>query len=347
MNIFNLIPEHFIDENVYIHIDILQSCYDAIDEGVIDPSIVDIARNNSTSMIASYLDRSFYLLDKFYESFIVYLNNFILNYAKLAEKYKSTIIDMYSKISEPVVYNTYTYPKQRDKYPRPLNINAKWYQLVADAKLFDTDDTQEKQDVNLYFNVKVNNALQEFTQSYLGKKLNVNKLEQETKTYTNITLKGPQKTIGLTEANVSDIINNIVSNAKDTQKELKSVKAAYTKDYKTLQEVLGLTDNKKIPFGKALDMITKPQQYAFEKEELKRFSNINMEINRLLTGLVTVYSTVFSTKLTVMRERIDMDRVVLVALLQAAGSFAAINNKTATKQSQPLKRVEPIDKFML
>ena len=347
MNVFTLIPDSIIDENIYLYMDTLQSCYDAIDEGVIDPSIVDIARNNSTSMVLSYLDRSLYLLDKYYESFTAYLNNFILNYAKLAEKYKSVIIDMYSKINEPIIYNTYSYPKQKDKYPRNLNINTKWYQFMSDAKTFATDDETEKQEVDIYFNVKVDNALQEFTQSYLGKKLDVHKLEEETRSYTNTTLKGPTRTIGLTINNISDIINNIVENAKNTLKELKSVKAAYTKDHKTLQKFVTIHENKPIPFTKTLAMITKPQQYAFEKEELNRFSTINMEVNRLTTGFVTVYSTAFSTKLTIMKERIDIDRAILVSLLQTAGTLAAINNKIATKQSQPLKNVDEIDRFVL
>lgn len=347
MRLSKFIPEHLIDDSIYVPMDILESCYTAIDEGVIDPSIVDIARNNSDSMVISYLDRSLYLLEKYTESLNSYLNNFILNYAKLAEKYKSVIIQMYEKSNTPITYHTYQYPKQRDKFPRELNIKLDWYRLVSEARGYaDVDISQLSKDE--YLNVQVDKALQEFTQSYLGKKLNVKSLENETRKHTQDTLRGVSKTIGLTPKNINDIINNIVDDAKSAIKELKTTKAQYQKDYKSLQSVFDVRKpNKKISFTHAISMMKKPEMYAFEREELRRFSTVNLEINRMLTGLVTVYSTAFSTKLTIIKEKIDVDRELLVKLLEVAGTFAAINNKTATKQSQPLKKVEEIDKFRL
>ena len=291
MDVFKLIPNHLIDENIYLYMDMIQTCYDALDEGVTDPSVVDIARNNSTSMVLSYLDRSYYLLEKYYETLLSYLNNFTLNFSKLVEKYKVTIIDKYNTNNSPIVYNTYQYPKQRDKYPKILTINSKWYQLLSDAREFDTENNDSN-----YFNVKVNNTLQEFTQSYLGKKLKADSLEKETKEYTYETLRGVTKTIGLTPNNISDIINNIVDMSKEMQKELKSTKAAYTKDYKTLEKFLNVYPNEPKSLFNILSIMKRPEEHRLEIAEMQRFSTINMEINRLMTGFVTVYSTAFSER---------------------------------------------------
>lgn len=343
MYLSKFVPEYLIDDSVYVPMDILESCYVAIDEGVTDPSIVDIARNNSTSMVMNILDRSYYILEKYYQSFTNYLNNFILNYAKLAEKYRTVIIEMCARTTDTIIYNTYTYPKQKDKYPKPMNINSKLFQFIEEAQNPELIELKEDD----FLKVKVNNILQDFTQSYLGKKLKVEDLDNETRKHTNDTLRGVSKTIGVTSSNVGTIIDNIVENAKNTLKELKAVKAQYTKDYKMFQNVIEGHKTKRVPFITTLGIMTKPESHEFEINELRRFSNINLELNRLSVGFVTVYSSVYSTKLNIMKEHIDIDRELLVRLLQITGSFAAINNKTATKQSQPIKKVELIDKFRL
>ena len=347
MNVFEFIPEHLIDENIYVQMDMIQTCYDALDEGVVDQNLVTITRNNTLSLALSFLDTSYKKLCEIYDIFTSHLNNYILNYAKLAEKYKSLITDMYSKINEPITYNTFTYPKLKEQLPKPISNNANWYNFIREAQLFGTDDANEQKDVSVYFNVKVDNMLQEFTRDTLGQKLDTKKLTEETKTLINVKMKGPTKTIGITQRNVGSLIDGFTTTAKEVQKEIKATKTCFAKDYKTLQELLSLYQKKKVPVVTSISMIRDPEKYDFELQEMKRFSNINMEMSRLYTGLVSVYNVSYTKKYEVLRERVELDRVVLVALLQAAGSFAAINNKTATKQSQPLKRVEPIDKFML
>ena len=338
MNVYKFIPEQYIDESVYIHMDILQSCYDAMDEGVLGQDLAAITKNNTTSLALTYLNATYKRLCQMHDIFVSHLNNYILNYSKLAEKYKALIIDMYSKINEPIIYNTYTYPKINDKFPRPISGNSKWHTFVRESSLFSTDDKTERDEVSVYFNIKVDEMLQDYTKDVLGEKLNTNKLAEETKFLVNKRIKGIPKTIGITQRNVGDLLNNFSAAAKDVLKEIKTTKSGFSKDYKTLQELLGLYQNKKVPLIQSISMLREPEKYQLELQEMKRFSSVNMEMGRLYTGLVTVYNVAYITKYEALRERIELDRTVLVALLQAAGSFAAINNKTATKQSQPLKK---------
>lgn len=342
MYLSKYISETYLDEKAFRSLDILESCYDALHEGV---DVIDIARNNGTSMVISYLDTAQSNLLRMHELLNQYMNNFILNYAKLAEKYRDLILQMYSRITDPISYKTFTYPKLRNLYPSSINLRREWLSYVGDARLFGTESPEEQKDVKTYFNYKTDTYLIQFTQDFLGTKLSPDSLESSTKLVVSNKIKGPVKPVIITEKNIIPIIDEIVQSTKDMQKEMRTIKSAIVKDYKTLLTLVDQHDVRKVGASETLKMKINPEKYTLQTADLERFSDINLEINRMLIGFSTVYATAHSTKMKVYKERLDINRDAINRVLQAAGAFAAINNKTATKQSGPLKRTDEMDLF--
>lgn len=358
MSKIDFIPEYLIDDKVFKAMDILESCYAAIDEGINDRTLVDIARNNATSMILGTLDRSLVILNTAHDSLTAYINNYILNYAKLVEKYRSTIIQMYERITKPIIYRTFQYPFIKGYYPVAVNLDphkypnlmglpADWSNFITHAKDFASDNEYEREEVRVYFPIQVDKIIEEYSKDTIGDKVRPNNIEADTKLIVQSKLRGSPKTVALTQRNLNDIINSIIAESKEMLKDVKATKPAFTKDNKTLHTLIErYPNNGKVSIRQSIKMLKYPDEYQEERAELYRFSDINLELNRLFSGLVSMYTNTYATKMQVIRERIDTSREVLVGLLQAAGAFSAINNKTAARNSKPLKDDE-LAKFKL
>ena len=348
MKLYNYITEDAITDKVFEHLDIVESCYAAIDEGVNSSDILDIAVSNSTSMIISYLDACFKILDATYERLISYINNFILNYAKLVEKYKNVIIKMYSSnsITEEIIYKTYTYPNQRTPYPALVEIDSKWYTFVKESKDINIDSEEALSKSEL--KIKIDDMLKDYADQTLSfEKLHTDDIEKDVRKTVKETLRGSPRTILITEKNISNIIDNIVKDSKKMLEDVKKTKTLFQKDYKTLQKLFAPYPTQKINPVKFIHTIRHPDLHTMEIEDARRFSDINFEMNRFFMGIITMYKISYATKFDVIKEHIDSDREFIVVLLQTAGAFAAINNKKAASNSKPMKIVDKLDRFKL
>ena len=95
MDVFTLIPNDQLDVSMTNGLLLVETCNAALAEGVTDPSLVDISRKNAMSVIFQFLDQCYTILKKLAEQVLIILNNYILNSANLADKYRNIIKEKY------------------------------------------------------------------------------------------------------------------------------------------------------------------------------------------------------------------------------------------------------------
>ena len=88
----SVLSDSILTEDSYTKLDVIDRCYDAINEGVLDNFVVDVAASNTYSMMMEVLDNVKETLLKLVQNVLTFLNNYILNSALLADKYRDLII---------------------------------------------------------------------------------------------------------------------------------------------------------------------------------------------------------------------------------------------------------------
>lgn len=329
MDVFTLIPNDQLDVSMTNGLLLVETCNTALTEGVTDPSLVDISRKNTMSVIFQFLEQCYTLLKELVERVLIVLNNYILNSANLVDKYRSIIKEKYKSLPSPMLIHTYEFPHLYDtNYPNVIDqgrlhpkldallSNIKYNNLSAGEATYEVDD-----------------SLMDISSQIIGSSVDPSDIQGTTRTIVTQYISGQNRVMRITEKDLDKFINGIkeYNKARDS---IKKTQANVKKDYATLKKLYGKISQEQISTTGIQDMKA-PQTQRLEAQEYKRFNDINLEMSRLLSGIIMIYNTSYNTKLEILKKKIEYDRKVLTALMVNTGTFAAINTKNPTVNSKP------------
>lgn len=329
MDVFKLIPGDHIDVSMTDNLMLVETCSTAINEGVTDPSVVDISRKNTMSVIFRFLNQCYTFLKKLAEQVLIVLNNYIINSANLVDKYRSIIKEKYRSLDTPMLIRTYEFPHLYDaNYPNIIDqgkLRPKLDELLANIKENNLSSNEVKYEVD--------DAIMDISNQIIGSMVDPNDIKNTTRDIVTRYISGQNRVVRITEKDLDKFINEI-KDYKKMKEAIKKTRDNVNKDYSTLMKLYGKVDHEQVGSTNIQGMKT-PQIQQLQVEDYKRFNDINLEMSRLLSGIVTIYNTSYNTKLEILKKKIEYDRSVLTALMVNTGTFAAINTKNPTTNGKP------------
>ena len=329
MDVFKLIPSDHIDVSITNSLMLVETCSTAINEGVTDPSIVDISRKNTMSVIFRFLDQCYTFLKKLAEQVLIVLNNYIINSANLVDKYRSIIKEKYRSLDTPMLIHTYDFPHLYDaNYPNIIDqgkLHPKLDELLANIRENNLSGNEVKYEVC--------DAIMDISNQIIGSMVDPDDITNTTKDIVTRYISGQNRVVRITEKDLDKFINEI-KDYKKMKDVIQKTRNNVNKDYSTLMKLYGKVDHEQISFD-TIQSMKSPQIQQLQVEEYKRFNDINLEMSRLLSGIVMIYNTSYNTKLKILKKKIEYDRSVLTALMVNTGTFAAINTKNPTTNGKP------------
>lgn len=329
MDVFTLIPKDQLDVSMTNNLLVAETCTIAITEGVTDPSVVDISRKNTMSVLFSFLNQCYELLKTLAERVLIALNNYIMNSANLVDKYRNIIKEKYRSLDTPMLIHTYEFPHLYDNnYPIIIDqgkLHPKLDNLLAmirTDKLSDNEVTYE-----------VDDLIMEISNRIIGAIVDPNNIKESTIDIVTRHISGQNRVIRITEKDLDKFIDEI-KDYKKMKEVINKTRNNIKKDYNTLMKLYGKVDQEQIGSVNIQGLKT-PQIQLLQAEDYARFNDINLEMSRLLSGIITIYNTGYDTKLNILKKKIEYDRKILTALMVNTGTFAAINAKNPSVNSKP------------
>lgn len=323
--------DKFLDENSYPKMAVIDSCYQAINEDLGDQFVIDRACSYTYSMVMEVLERAKDMLIKLCQQVLSYLNNYILNTANLADKYRNLIIDRYGTLQRPIVYKTYTYPKLKDKtYPKPIGSSTELENQIREMqdaiidKNLSADQAEEL----------VDKLLTKFSRDVIGAPVSMYETRDTARKIVYEHLRGREKIKTLDKDDLDDFITEIKV-YKSVKDDIIRTRTETLKYYDTLKRVYTSVMENRLKDQPDLKFLKNPGTEEFKAAEYQRFANINLQMTRLFNGFITIYTEAYNAKLNVIKEKIDANRTVIVEIMTQTGVFAAINTKTPSRDRKP------------
>lgn len=318
---------------------VLTTCYKAIDEGVIDNAIDNLTSTYTQSLILDILDNIKENLLKLYQSVLSALNNYILNTASIADKYRNLIILRYEKMDGKIIFQTYEYDKL---YKLPTDVRS-IYNVEKDAQdivnmgLSDSYDSIEAEK-------RVDKYINDFSKSVIGTTVSLYNIKASTESSCKQMMRGREITRTLTSADLDKFIDEI-KKYKDLKNQVSTTKTQIVKYYNSLRGQF-LSTFKMVPSDKigVLKRAQDPTGAAVLDKQYQQYTEARIQLTRLFDGYINIYNAAFNTKLQLLHEKIMRNRNVIVEMMTTTSLFAALHTKQPKKNSAPYKNENMIIK---
>lgn len=327
----SLFDNEFLSESMYENLSVIESCYEALSEGVDDQRVITTATTYTYSVIVEFIDSVKTTLVKLCSMILSVLNDYMLNHARYIDKYREILKDRVSKLKEPFTYSYYEYPVPKD-YPYIISAsNNIEPDIVKLQEKIRTENLVGEQVSN-----SVDNVLRHFGSITLGEQIDPFDLKQSVTEIVTRKVRGDITVIMLTAKDIDNFIKNF-QQYKQHSDEIKRTRASIEKEYILLKK----TYEKAIKAPMEVRSITRmelamdPKLASFKIQEQNRFASIQMEMTRLFTGFIDIYHTAFNIKLKIIQERIDMNKSIIHELLMRTGLLAAVHTKNPDKNRKP------------
>lgn len=330
---YQYLEEAYLLPESYSKIDVINSCNQAIDEGVASDTIISMASSYTFNLVAEMLDNVKEALLAIYTKLLSYFNNYILNSVNLASKYRELIIDRYKTLKKTVVFKTYEYTKLYDKnYPNLKMDMTKLETRISEFQDSVISNNLGSDDVESW----VDKMLLEFGSSVLNISVDTYDLKSSVKSGTRQMIQGREVIKNLQPDDLSKFIDEICG-YKKLKDSITRTKKEILSEYERLRSVYTKTMKKKEAESVGIDSIRNPEFSRFKTADSMRFANINMGMTRIFNGFITIYSESFNTKLGCLQEKIDQNRDVIVRMMSETSIFAAVNPKNPARNRAPQK----------
>lgn len=330
---YQYLEEAYLLPESYSKIDVINSCNQAIDEGVASDTIISVASSYTFNLVAEMLDNVKEALLAIYTKLLSYFNNYILNSVNLASKYRELIIDRYKTLKKPVAFKTYEYTKLYDKnYPNLKMDMTKLETQISEFQDSVISNNLGSDDVESW----VDKMLLEFGSNVLDISVDTYDLKSSVKSRTRQMIQGREVIKNLQPDDLSKFIDEICG-YKKLKDSITRTKKEILSEYERLKSVYTKTMKKKEAESVGIDSIRNSEFSRFKTADSMRFANINMGMTRLFNGFITIYSESFNTKLACLQEKIDQNRDVIVRMMSETSIFAAANPKNPTRNRAPQK----------
>lgn len=338
MNILTqYVNQDSLTESSIYQLDVIETGYESINEDSANNDIVQMTLSYTRSFILEILDNTKDALLKLYQRVLSVLNNYILNTANLADKYRNLIKERYKKLSSPMVIKTYEWPNLRNNsYPAIIRSDNELH-----AELEEVSQKVMDQNVNSdVIDTIVEKKIISFSKVVIDGTVDSSNLKETTKSIVTDRVRGRPVSRVLKYDELDKFIDEI-KQYKVLKDDINRTKTAMLKDYEILKKSYMESINKKESQVVDVKALKNPGLEQFKSYEYQRFASINMHMNRLFNAYITIYNTAFDIKLNLLKEKIDSNRDILVDIMTRTSIIAAVNTKSPNKQRAPLK-VSPI-----
>lgn len=333
MSVINILDKRFLSEASYEKLDVIDSCYDAVDEGVNDLRVIDTANTYTYSLIIEILDNVKEQLLKLCEMVLSAVNKFILRSGKMLDKYRELLEDRVSKLKQPFVYKYFEYPESKD-YPKVLSTSSGIEKDIQDMQkaIVQYNWTSEK-----VYNA-VDLMLSDFAEKTIGEAIDLDAtgLRADVSNVVTNKIRGSEITKRLKHEDIDKFISEIrmyKPHVDDIKRTKKNILADYELLKKTYSRAIKTPEN--IRTLDRIQAIHDPDGYAFEMQERVRYSDINVQMMRLFNGFITIYDAAFNTKLKCLQERIDINMGIITELMTVTNLGPLLNTKDPTVAGKP------------
>ena len=328
-------PANYIFLREHADVDIetvkmLNTCHEflleAVDSAPDDTTryVVNMTSSTTYSAINTILNNIYTFLSKLYDTLLSEFNNFVLNNAKLVTKYREYIVYRFKKMKEPFIWKTYEYPFTKSKYPE-----------IVEAKSYDNELTVIRDNIisgeldPVTIAVRVDKLLVEFGSKTANIAVNPNNIKDSTRSEMKRVYKGKPITKVITVPDIDKCLDEITS-YREEQNRLRKIKRQLEAEYKELKyaHMKALKQDEK----EAVTMryLKDPKGELFRRMDTQKFATINMEMSRLLSGFITIYSEVYSSLMEIHRERIMDHRNMITALMEQTSILTTLNGKPSS-----------------
>lgn len=317
----------------YQNLMVLESCEDALNEGVFDERVISTVLSYTHSTTLEILENVKEALLNLCSMVLSALNNFIINHAKYADKYRATLKERIGKLDKPFIFEYYDYKFVKD-FPR----------LLKNGSEIETEirDLQDKIRTEAWTEDKVSTAvdrmLEWFGEQVIGEVPDVTALRSSVRRIVVRRIQGDPITKGIDERSIDQFIDQIKS-YKPQLDDIKKTKSSILADYNMLKKAYAkaIKAPDDVRNADKLKSAYDPDWYAFMTSERRRFQSISTEMSRLFNGFIEIYEAAFDTKLNILRERVDRNRAILVELMRRTSLIAQLNTKEVDKDRKPFK----------
>lgn len=332
VSIFDIMNDDYLSESSYEKMATLDTCYESLNEGITDRFVVNITSSYTHSIIFEVLDNVKETLIKLYQRVLSSLNNYILNSANLADKYRNLIIERYGKLQSPIMFQTYQYPKLKDKdYPSLVKSSTTLEREIEELQ----NEVIKRQLTPGQTGELVDKMLKSFSKSVLGESVDPYNIKDTATKIVESNVRGREVIRKLEKSELSVFIDEL-KQYKVMKDDINRTKTNMLKDYEMLKHVYTNSMKNKEAESKGLKDLKDPDVVALEAADYQRFANINLNMTRMFNGFITIYSTAFDTKLSILQDKINANRNIIVELMTQTGIFAALNTKNPSKTKKPM-----------
>lgn len=328
-------PSKYLSESTsnYEALSLIDSCYVAFNEGVTDNFIVNVAASNTRAVLNEYLEHVRETLLGLYEKVLGYLNNYITNHAKVAERYKELLIERFDQKNPQILLHTYQYSGLYDKnYPILVKSTG---ELTDNIRQMQNSFIEQENGV-AYANEAIDDMIVDFGKSVTGGIIDLDNIDDSVATIVRDNIRGREVVRRLMKQDISKFITEI-SNYKSMKDAINSTKKTMLEDYKVLKSLLTREMNRAESTVLGIEDIRRPDIAMLRNADYQRFASINVSLARMFNSFIRIYSKAFDTKLSVLNDKITENKDILTKLMVETGVFAAINPHNPVKYKRPQK----------
>jgi len=317
----------------YQKLDVLDSCYAALSEGVGDIEVIRTTSSYTESMILEILENVKNGLIEIYKRILALLNNYIINTATLADKYRNLLIERMYKLDAPFIFKTYEYPKVSDPdYPRVFK--------AADAVERDVKKLMEKIIAHSLDQVQINNEIHKMIITFGQDALDAlvspyGDLRDSVRAAVFKKVRGKPIERKLTESDIDTFIREI-SRYKDTKDDLVRTKNNVLEDYTELKRTYMNLIKRQEAQSVGLKSLKYPEVEELKAADRDRFASINLSMTKLFDAYITIYKAAFDCKLTIIREKIEANRSILIELMSRTNVLTSLATKVPDRRRRPI-----------
>ncbi len=340
------IVDENINESMFDHVDILDRCSTAINEGIIDMNIIDMMANHKSSLTYNIIDIIKDNLIKLLQMILEMVNNFILNTSKLVEKYKDKIIERVEKLKDPFIIDTYEYPKYKSPdYPviiHPSDHIKDDVDNLVNILISKTDPKYKNNDIySGEIELAVDRMIVDFgykvTGSYISAESN-SAIKSSVRSIVSQTIVGRPIRINASKQSIREYLNDIIYFG-DIRADIKKTKEAIIKEYNSLKasykkygKFIESPKNNDILYTKYPDLM----DIIHNTPDVVSFAN--QQLDRLLDSYIVIYTEAFNTKLKLLQERVENNKKIISELLIKTAVFSSLNSKPSATVITPTVR---------
>ena len=314
-------------------LDIIDSCYAAINEETATSTIVNIASSYTQSTLNEYLEHVRETLMDLYTRVLSYLNNYIFNTAKLADKYRNLIIEKYKKRDKPMLFRTYQYTGLKDKnYPLLMKSSGA---LINDIRNMQSSFLSSETDT-IIAREQIDDMIVEFGRSVVGGDIDPYEINASVERIVSDTIRGREVVKRLDTADLNKFIDEMIQ-YKAMKDSINATKKNMLSDYAMLKTMLSGEMKRAEASVLGVESMRNPDAALLKNRDYQRFASINISLTRMFNAFIQIYSKAFDTKLQVLNDKITENKEILTKIMVETSVFAAINPMNPERYKRPQK----------